>query len=69
VPLGVMKRYDESVAEARRGLEVDPLSIPVKNIVGELISTARQWPRRRLNRIEGRLNWIRTSHWYMTIWE
>ena len=44
VPLGAMKRYDESVAEARRGLEVDPLSIPVNNIVGELISTARQWP-------------------------
>ena len=42
VPLGALKRYDESVAEARRGLEVDPLSIPVDNIVGELISTARQ---------------------------
>ena len=25
MPLGAMKRYDESVAEARRGLEVDPL--------------------------------------------
>jgi tetratricopeptide (TPR) repeat protein len=44
VPLGAMKRYDVSVAEARRGLEVDPLSTPVNTIVGELISTARQWP-------------------------
>ena len=45
VVLGAMKRHEESIAEARRGLEVDPLSIPVNNIVGEMLSAARQWER------------------------
>jgi TolB-like protein/Tfp pilus assembly protein PilF len=45
VVLGAMKRHDESIAEAMRGLEVDPLSIPVNNIVGEMLSAARQWER------------------------
>jgi TolB-like protein/Tfp pilus assembly protein PilF len=45
VVLGAAKRHDESIAEARRGLEVDPLSIPVNNIVGEMLSAARQWER------------------------
>ena len=45
VVLGALKRHDESIAEAMRGLEVDPLSIPVNNIVGEMLSAARQWER------------------------
>jgi TolB-like protein/Tfp pilus assembly protein PilF len=45
VLLGATQRHDESIAEARRGLEVDPLSIPVNNIVGEMLSAARQWER------------------------
>jgi TolB-like protein/Tfp pilus assembly protein PilF len=45
VVLGATKRHDESIAEARRGLEVDPLSIPVNNIVGEMLSAAGQWER------------------------
>jgi tetratricopeptide (TPR) repeat protein len=45
VVLGAMKRHEESIAEAMRGLEVDPLSIPVNNIVGEMLSAARQWER------------------------
>jgi TolB-like protein len=45
VVLGAMKLHDESIAEAMRGLEVDPLSIPVNNIVGEMFSAARQWER------------------------
>jgi tetratricopeptide (TPR) repeat protein len=43
VVLGATKRHDESIAEARRGLDVDPLSIPVNNIVGEMLSAARLW--------------------------
>jgi adenylate cyclase len=43
VVLGAAKRHDESIAEARHGLELDPLSIPVNNIVGEMLSAARQW--------------------------
>jgi tetratricopeptide (TPR) repeat protein len=43
VVYGAMQRHKESVAEARRGLEVDPLSIPVNNIVGEMLGAARQW--------------------------
>jgi tetratricopeptide (TPR) repeat protein len=43
VLLGATKRHGESVAEASRGLEVDPLSIPVNNIVGEMLGAARQW--------------------------
>ena len=43
VVLGATKRHDESIAEARHGLELDPLSIPVNNIVGEMLSAARQW--------------------------
>jgi len=45
VVLGAMTRHEESIAEAMRGLEVDPLSIPVNNIVGEMLSAARQWGR------------------------
>ena len=45
VVLGAMKRHEESIAEAMRGLEVDPLSIPRNNIVGEMLSVARQWER------------------------
>jgi tetratricopeptide (TPR) repeat protein len=45
VVLGAMKRHEESIAEAMRGLEVDPLSIPVNNIVGEMLSAARHWER------------------------
>jgi TolB-like protein/Tfp pilus assembly protein PilF len=45
VVLGAMNHHDESIAEARRGLEVDPLSIPVNNILGEMLSAARQWER------------------------
>jgi TolB-like protein len=45
VVLGALKRHDESIAEAMRSLEVDPLSIPVNNIVGEMLSAARQWER------------------------
>jgi tetratricopeptide (TPR) repeat protein len=45
VVLGAMTRHEESIAEAMRGLEVDPLSIPVNNIVGEMLSAARQWER------------------------
>jgi tetratricopeptide (TPR) repeat protein len=36
-------RHNDSIAEARRGLEVDPLSIPVNNIVGEMLAAARRW--------------------------
>ncbi len=43
VVLGAAQRHDESIAEARRALEVDPLSIPVNNIVGEMLGAARQW--------------------------
>lgn len=43
VVLGALGHHDESVAEARRGLEVDPLSIPVNNIVGEMLAAARRW--------------------------
>ncbi len=43
VVYGAMQRHEDSIAEARRGLEVDPLSIPVNNIVGEMLSAARQW--------------------------
>ena len=43
VLFGATGCHAESVAEARRGLEVDPLSIPVNNIVGEMLSAARQW--------------------------
>jgi TolB-like protein/Tfp pilus assembly protein PilF len=43
VLLGAMKRHGESVAEARKALEVDPLSIPVNNIVGEMLAASRHW--------------------------
>jgi TolB-like protein len=43
VLLGATNRHEQSIAEARRGLEVDPLSVPVNNIVGEMLSAARQW--------------------------
>ncbi len=45
VLLAVMRRFDESLAEAQRGLEVDPLSIPINNIVGEMFMAARDWDR------------------------
>ena len=45
VVLGAMTRHEESIAEAMRGLEGDPLSIPVNNIMGEMLSAARQWER------------------------
>jgi TolB-like protein/Tfp pilus assembly protein PilF len=43
VLLGAMRCHRESIAEATKALEVDPLSIPVNNIVGEMFSAARQW--------------------------
>lgn len=43
VLLGAMRRHGESVAEARKALEVDPLSIPVNNIVGEMLAASRHW--------------------------
>jgi TolB-like protein len=43
VVLGALGRHNDSIAEARRGLEVDPLSIPVNNIVGEMLAAARRW--------------------------
>ena len=45
VLLAIMRRFDESIAEAQRGLEVDPLSIPINNIVGEMFMAARDWDR------------------------
>ncbi len=45
VLLAVMRRFDESIAEAQRGLEVDPLSIPINNILGEMFMAARDWDR------------------------
>jgi TolB-like protein/Tfp pilus assembly protein PilF len=45
VLLAVMRRFDESIAEAQRGLEVDPLSIPINNIAGEMFMAARDWDR------------------------
>jgi tetratricopeptide (TPR) repeat protein len=40
VLLAAVHRNDESVAEARRALEVDRLSLPVNNIVGGMLSAA-----------------------------
>ncbi len=45
VLLAVMRRFDESIAEAQRALEVDPLSIPINNIAGEMFMAARDWDR------------------------
>ena len=41
--LAVMHRSEESVAEARRALETDPLSLPVNNIVGLLLNVAGRY--------------------------
>ena len=40
VLLGALRRYEESIAEARRALEVDPLSVPVNNIVAMMYRAA-----------------------------
>jgi tetratricopeptide (TPR) repeat protein len=38
-----MHRRDESVAEARRALELDPLSLPVNNILGLMLRIAGRY--------------------------
>jgi TolB-like protein len=41
--LAAMRRYDDSTAEATRALAVDPLSLPILNIVGEMLLAARRY--------------------------
>jgi TolB-like protein/DNA-binding winged helix-turn-helix (wHTH) protein len=43
VLLGAEHRYEESVAEARKAVEVDPLSVPANNILGAMLGAANLW--------------------------
>ena len=40
--LGIVRRHEESVAEMRRALELDPLSVPAATCVGEELMLARE---------------------------
>ena len=40
VLLAVLRRHDESIAEAQRALEVDPLSVPINNIAAMMYRAA-----------------------------
>jgi serine/threonine-protein kinase len=41
--LAAMRRNDDSITEARRALEMDPLSLPILNIVGEMLLAAQRY--------------------------
>jgi TolB-like protein/DNA-binding winged helix-turn-helix (wHTH) protein/Tfp pilus assembly protein PilF len=43
VVLAGMGRSDESVAEGRKAVEVDPLSVPANNILGAMLQSARRF--------------------------
>lgn len=43
VALGALGLHNDSIAQARCGLNLDPLSIPVNNILGEMLAAARRW--------------------------
>jgi TolB-like protein/DNA-binding winged helix-turn-helix (wHTH) protein/Tfp pilus assembly protein PilF len=43
VLLGAEHRYDESIAEARKAVEVDPLSVPANNILSSMLAAANRW--------------------------
>ena len=43
IDLAAMGRSDESIAQARKAVEADPLSIPVNNILGESLAEAKHY--------------------------
>ncbi|HYG78897.1 MAG TPA: tetratricopeptide repeat protein, partial [Pyrinomonadaceae bacterium] len=44
-PLLVMERYDEAVAEMKRAVELDPLSLIINSDLGSIYVSARQYDR------------------------
>jgi serine/threonine protein kinase/tetratricopeptide (TPR) repeat protein len=43
VVLAVLGRVDEAIAEARKGLQVDPLSLPMNNMLGTMLTVAHRY--------------------------
>src|SRR5262249_37484118 len=60
--LAVMQRFDESIAEGKRAVELDPLSLVVNLELGANYHYARQSDRLSRN-FARQLSWIRTGIW------
>ena len=43
INLAALGRPDESIAEARKAMEADPLSVPVNNVLGEMLIDAHRY--------------------------